>query len=139
LRFHIKTAIIILKSGGILIVFDVIFYSDNRGREPIVEFISELRQKSSTDKNARINLNKIVAYLDILCEHGTRVGEPVSKHVDGDIWELRPLDNRILFAYYKDKIYILLHHFTKKTNKTPPGEIEQAKRNLVDYIERNGE
>jgi len=32
-----------------------------------------------------------------------------------------------------------LHHFTKKTNKTPPGEIEQAKRNLADYLERNGE
>ncbi|MCL1809455.1 MAG: hypothetical protein FWG42_06815 [Clostridiales bacterium] len=30
-------------------------------------------------------------------------------------------------------------HFTKKTNKTPLGEIEQAKRNLADYIERNGE
>ena len=45
----------------------------------------------------------------------------------------------ILFAYYKDKIYILLHHFTKKTNKTPPHEIKQAKHNLADYLERNGE
>ena len=120
-------------------MYDVIFYSDSRGIEPAAEFISELRHKSNTDKNARINLNKIVAYIDILCEHGTRVGEPVVKHLDGDIWELRPLGNRILFAYYKDKIYILLHHFSKKTNKTPQGEIEQAKRNLADYIERNGE
>jgi|GEM_PF-2696192 len=24
-----------------------------------------------------------------------RVGEPVVKHIDGDIWELRPLSNRI--------------------------------------------
>ena len=120
-------------------MFDVIFYSDNRGKEPTAEFISELRQQSSTNKNARVNLNKIVAYIDILCEYGTRVGEPVVKHLDDDIWELRPLDNRILFAYYKNKIYILLHHFTKKTNKTPPGEIEQAKRNLADYIERNDE
>jgi len=120
-------------------LFDVIFYSDSRGNEPIAEFISKLRQKSITDKNARINLNKIVAYIDILCEHGTRVGEPVVKHLDGAIWELRPLDNRILFAYYNDQIYILLHHFIKKTNKTPPGIIEQAKRNLADYIERNGE
>ena len=120
-------------------MFDVIFYSDSRNKEPTAEFIRQLRQKSNTDKNARINLNKIVAYIDVLCEHGTRVGEPVVKHLDGDIWELRPLDNRILFAYYKDKIYILLHHFTKKTNKTPPGEIEQAKRNLADYIERNCE
>ena len=85
-------------------MYDVIFYSDNIGYEPTAEFISELRQKSYTDKNARINFNKIVAYIDILCENGTRVGEPVVKHLDGDIWELRPLNNRILFAYYKDKL-----------------------------------
>jgi len=120
-------------------MLDVIFYSDSRGKEPVAEFINDLRQKSYTDKNARINFNKIVAYIDMLCEKGTRIGEPVVKHLVGDIWELRPLDNRILFASHKGKVYILLHHFTKKTNKTPPGEIEQAKRNLADYLERNGE
>jgi len=119
-------------------MYEVIFYSDARGNEPVAELINELRQKSYTDKNARINFNKIVAYIDILSEKGTRVGEPVVKHLDGDIWELRPLDYRILFAHSEDKIYILLHHFIKKTNKTPLREIERAKRNFVDYIERSG-
>ena len=136
---HSKFAIIILIPGGATIVFEVIFYSDSRGKEPTAEFIRELREKSGSDKNARVILNKIVAYIDILCEHGTWVGEPVVKHLTDDIWELRPMNNRILFAYYKNNIYILLHHFTKKTSKTPPGEIEQAKRNLADYIKRNGE
>ena len=120
-------------------MLDVIFYSDSRGQEPVANFINDLMERSHKDKNARINFNKVVMYIDLLCEKGTRVGEPVVKHLDGDIWELRPLDNRILFAYYKDKIYILLHHFVKKTNKTPPADIEQAKRNLADYIERNGD
>lgn len=119
-------------------MYDVIFYSDSKGNEPVAELISDLRQKSYTDKNARIHFNKIVAYIDILCEKGTRIGEPVVKHLDSDIWELRPLEERILFAYYKDKLFILLHHFAKKTNKTPPRELEQAKRNLADFIERNG-
>ena len=119
-------------------MYDVIFYSDKQGNEPIAEFINELRQKSYTDKNARVNLHKIVAYIDVLCEKGSIVGEPVMKHLQGDIWELRPLDNRILYAYYKDNMFILLHHFTKKTNKTPQREIDQAKRNLADYIERKG-
>ena len=118
-------------------MFDVIFYSDSNGNEPIAEFISELRQKSYTDKNSRINLNKIVAYIDLLCEKGTRIGEPVTKYIEDDIWELRPIDNRILFAFYKDNIFILLHHFIKKTNKTPQREIQQAKRNLKEYRERN--
>lgn len=118
-------------------MYDVVFYSDSKGNEPIADFIYDLRQRSYTDKNARINFNKIVAYIDVLCEKGTRAGEPVTKHLDGDIWELRPLDNRILLAYYKDNQFILLHHFIKKTNKTPPREIDQAKRNLADYIERS--
>ena len=100
-------------------MYDVIFYSDNKGNEPIAIFISELRQKSLTDKNARVNLNKIIAYIDLLCEKGTRIGEPVTKFIEDDIWELRPINNRILFAYYKDNQFLLLHHFIKKTNKTP--------------------
>jgi len=118
-------------------MYDVIFYSDSKGNEPVAKYINGLRQKSHTNKTARINFNKIVAYIDILCEKGTRVGEPITKHLDGDIWELRPLDNRILLAYYKDNRFILLHHFVKKTQKTPPREIDQAKRNLADFIERN--
>jgi len=119
-------------------MYDVLFYNDDKGYEPIAEYIKELRQKSYSDKSARINFNKIAAYIDLLCEKGTRIGEPVTKHLDGDIWELRPLDNRILYAYYRDNKFLLLHHFTKKTRKLPPKELEQAKRNLADYIERNG-
>jgi len=74
----------------------------------------------------------------LLEKHGTRIGEPVVKHVVGDIWELRPVVHRILFFYWKDNKFILLHHFIKKTNKTPPKEIKQAERNMKDYKERNG-
>jgi len=118
-------------------MFDVIFYSDTRGNEPIAEFISELREKSRTDKNARINFTKIMAYINLLSKSGTRIGESVTKHLDGAIWELRPLNNRILYAYYKNNTFILLHHFVKKSNKLPPKELEQAKRNLANFIERN--
>lgn len=58
---------------------------------------------------------------------------------DAEIWELRPLNNRILYAYYENNTFILLHHFIKTTRKTPKRELEQAIRNLKDYRERNGE
>ena len=76
-------------------------------------------------------------YIKALSEYGTMIGEPYIKHIDGEIWELRPLKNRFLYAYYKDNKFIVLHHFIKKTQKTPKHEIEQAKRNLKDYLERN--
>ena len=58
------------------------------------------------------------------------------KHLEGDIWELRPLRDRILFAGYVDGSFVLLHQFMKKTQKTPRREIEQAKLELQDFKER---
>ncbi len=118
-------------------MYEIEFYEDKNGTSEIVNFIKELNIKAVTSKECRINFNKIVAYMDMLEELGTRVGEPVTKHLDGEIWELRPLKNRFLYAYYKDNKFIILHHFIKKTRKTPRHEIEQAKRKLQDYLERN--
>lgn len=59
-----------------------------------------------------------------------------AKHLDGEIWELRPLRDRILFVCRVGGGYVLLHHFMKKTQKTPAREIEKAKRELADLIER---
>ena len=50
-----------------------------------------------------------------------------------------PLANRIFFFYWKDNKFILLHHFIKKTQKTPTREIDTAQAKMKDYIERHGE
>ena len=118
-------------------MYEIIFYEDVNGYSDVESYIRTLRNRAKTSKDARINLNKIVAYMDILEELGTRVGEPVTKHLDGEIWELRPLNNRILYAYYKDKTFIILTQFLKKTKKSPKREIEKAVRRLVDYKRRN--
>ena len=117
-------------------MYNIIFYENEHGESSVYDLIIALKEKSDTCKNARINYNKIIAYIDALEEHGSRVGYPVTKHLDGEIWELRPLSNRKLYAYQKDKSYVLLHHFVKSTNKTPPEEIEQAKREIEDYRRR---
>ncbi|MDY5230609.1 MAG: type II toxin-antitoxin system RelE/ParE family toxin [Eubacteriales bacterium] len=116
-------------------MYSIRFYKDKDGREPLKEYLKELGAK--TDKNSRINFNKIRDYIKILSEYGTRAGEPYVKHLDGEIWELRPLSNRILFFAYDGKQYILLSHFIKKTQKTPKREIEKAKNLINDYAERS--
>ena len=60
------------------------------------------------------------------------------KHLDGEIWELRPIRDRILFAGVVGGRYVLLHQFMKRTQKTPAREIEKAKRELADFRERSG-
>ena len=116
-------------------MYSVRFYKDKDGNEPLKEYLKELGAK--TDKNSRINYNKIRDYIKMLAEYGTRAGEPYVKHIGGDIWELRPLSNRILFFGYDGRQFILLSHFVKKTQKTPKREIEQAKRLMADYVERS--
>ena len=118
-------------------MFDVIFYQDKDGKEPIKEFIYELAKKGLTSKNERIQATKILAYIKTLETYGTRAGYPTVKHIRNDLWELRPLDHRVFFFYWKDKTFVLLHHFVKTTKKTPPLEIEQAERLLADHLERN--
>jgi len=116
-------------------MYDVIFYRDKNGKRPIVDYLRELTTKS--DKDSRIKASKINDYIEYLAKEGQNAGEPYIKHLDGEIWELRPLRDRILFAMWDGNSFILLHHFMKKTQKTPPKEIKQAKRNLTDYRERN--
>jgi len=81
---------------------------------------------------------KIVFYTD---KNGNQpikkyIYEPYVKHIDDEIWELRPLRDRFFFFCWHGDILVLLHHFVKGTQKTPPREIEKAKRNLKDFIER---
>lgn len=117
-------------------MYSIRFYRDKDGNSPVIEYLNELRSKN--DKDSRINLDKINDYIEALHQYGTRAGEPYMKHLDGRIWELRPLRNRILFFGYDGSRFVLLSHFVKKTQKTPKREIEKAKRLMNDYIERNG-
>lgn len=120
------------------ILYTVEFYEDINGNSEVRDYIEQLVQHSITDKNARINKNKIFTYIKALQEYGTRIGSPIVKHITGDLWELRPLSNRIFFFYWKDNKFVLVHHFMKKSQKTPEKEIATAMRNIKDWIERNG-
>ena len=58
-------------------MYEIIFYEDADGYSSIADSIYTLKKKAATDKSSRINLNKIIAFLDLLQEYGTRIGEPV--------------------------------------------------------------
>ena len=123
--------------GGKSNVYKVFYYKDRNGESPIADYIQELAAK--LDKDSRIKLNKIYEYIKYLSEAGLQAREPYVKHLEGDIWEFGPIRDRILFAAWDGKRFILLHRFVKKTQKTPQREIDQAKRNLADYRERSME
>lgn len=118
-------------------MYTVEFYEDKDGKSEVRDYLVELAKDARTDKNARINKNKIFAYIKAIEEYGTRIGQPIVKHIEDDLWELRPLSNRIFFFYWKDNKFVLVHHYIKKSQKAPKKEIEKAKRNIKDWLERN--
>jgi phage-related protein len=116
-------------------MYKIAFYETPTGEKPTKDYI--VRLASRTDKSSRIKANKIQLYLQVLSEHGVAVGEPYVKHLLDKIWELRPIKDRFTFFKWQAEGYVILHHFIKKTAKTPKREIDQSCRNMIDYIERN--
>ena len=115
-------------------MYQIRFYRNKDGNSEPLEYIRELARKA--DKSSRVKLHKIQDYMGILQKHGTMAGEPYVKHLDGDIWELRPLRDRFLFAAWDGSGFVILSRFMKETQKTPRKQIDKAKKLLNDFRER---
>lgn len=112
----------------------IVLYLDERGRSQVDDYCKVFLLNN--DKNSKINHEKIGDYLNILAIGGTNVGYPYVRYLGDKIWELRPLDNRILF-FETSECYVMLNAFKKETKKTPKKEIEKAKQYMTNYLERN--
>lgn len=117
-------------------MYTVEFYENAKGESDVWDFPEELRIKAETNKDARIQYKQISFYIQLLQDNGTRLPDNITKHIDDGIWELRPGNNRVLYFFFKNNTFVLLHHFRKKTQKTPRPEIEKAKTERADFLSR---
>ena len=116
-------------------MYKIVIYRDEKGKSEFEEYYRDLYARSLSNKNARIQYNVISRYIEYLERYGTReLPKDYAKQISGDIWELRPDRHRILYFYFKDDTYVLLHHFIKKTRKTPKKEILKAIKERDDYV-----
>lgn len=113
-----------------LVALQVYFYTTDFGREPVREFLQELSQDDKRAIGADI---KTVQFgypmgmpLTRKFENSKKLEEIRCKISDGRIV-------RIIFFVHDNKI-ILLHAFIKKTQKTPPREIELASTRFKQMI-----
>ncbi len=72
-------------------------------------------------------------------EYGWPVGMPLCRNLGEGLWEVRSTlpsrrIARVLFCLVKGEM-VLLHGFIKKTQKTPPGDLDLARRRQKE-IER---
>lgn len=117
-------------------MYTIEFYEKANGNSQIWEFLETLRAKASTNKDARIQYKQAVLYIQLLQDNGTLLPENVTKHLEDDIWELRPGNNRVFYFYYENNTFVLLHQFRKKSQKTPRRELDKAKNERDDYLSR---
>lgn len=112
--------------------WNIEYYETEGGNSPVQEFIDSLPDQHQA---------KITQRIDLLAEKGTLLKEPYVKNVKEKIWELRILAkeniHRIFYFAYTGRKMVLLHGFTKKTEKTPKKEIDIAEERIKDYIRRN--
>ena len=108
-------------------MWQILFYEDHRGKNPVLEFINHL---SATD---RAKINNIFRLLE---EFGPNLGMPHSRRIEGKLWELRPGDNRLFYFLYMDGKFVILHGFRKQTMKTPENEIAIAIRRMNELLEK---
>lgn len=112
--------------------FEVIYFKDNLGNSPIEKFLIELKKTNSALSGQAF---KGIEKLRNRVYHR----EPLSKHVEPGIWELRIRAGssilRILYTFEKGQIIVLLHVFIKKQQKTPIGELEVARKRLKKFKE----
>ncbi|MDO4575897.1 MAG: type II toxin-antitoxin system RelE/ParE family toxin [Planctomycetia bacterium] len=113
--------------------YEIEFYKRANGREPVTEFLDELNRK-----NRRL-LQRIYQDIKMLSDEGPDLSMPHTRYMQDGIFELRSRESsnisRIFyFFFFGDKI-IMTHGFVKKTQHTPPGELEKAIRYKKDYEE----
>ena len=111
--------------------YQVLFYRKSNGTYPAEEYINSLDDKMSA---------KIYRILKMIEINGPELREPYSSHLDDGIFEVRARVGsnlaRVLYFFYIGKCVIATHGFTKKTQKTPPSEIDKAKIYRTEYLER---
>ena len=117
-------------------MYTVEFYETRDGQCPVWEFLENLRIKSASNKDARIQHKQASLYIELLMQNGTRLNDNITKHLEDGIWELRPGNNRVFYFFYENNTFVLLHQFRKKSQKTPKREIEKAKSERIDYLSR---
>lgn len=106
-------------------MWNIVFYTDNRGKCPILEFIEKL---------PLLEQAKVRNALRLLREFGTALGMPHAKPIQGKLWELRPGGVRLFYFAYIDRQFVILHGYRKQSMKTPQREIAVALRRMEKLL-----
>jgi phage-related protein len=112
-------------------LYNLIFYTAERGDSPLDDFLDGLDKKSRA---------KVAAYLSLLEEQGPNLKRPYADIVRGKIRELRvhygSNQFRILYFFQVFDQIVLVHALSKKTPQLKNRDIELAEKRMEDWMRR---
>lgn len=112
----------------------VTFYELESGRSPVQDFIRQLQPPERV---------RVLRKLEMLQLAGLELSMPHVLPLQGsEIWELRVtgrVQHRVFYVAIQERSFLLLHAFTKKTQRTPRREIDIAEDRLREFRERHNE
>ena len=111
--------------------WQVVFYRDSDGNEPVKDFI--LAQPDSAIAEI-LHVFKLLRYFNI------SLGMPYVRKIDkSGLRELRIRHGsslyRVFFFAHIENRFVLLHGMVKKTDKTPEGDKKLATQRMNDYLQ----
>lgn len=62
-------------------MYKIEFYESQNGSSDVWDFLETLRRKGNSSKDARIQYNQIVFYIDLLSKNGTNLPTNITKHL----------------------------------------------------------
>jgi phage-related protein len=115
--------------------WQVEYYKKENGDIPVLDYLLSLDAKVRA---------KAFSEIELLEKHGPELRGPYVKPIKGSqykgLFELRikfaSAISRIFYFTYRQNTFVLLHGFTKKTEKTPQRELERSLRYKEDYERR---
>jgi phage-related protein len=111
-------------------MYKLILYKSSSGREIITDFIDSFSNEI---------VDKIRGEVKTLKEHGlfllttSKIKKIAGYH---NLYELRiksSVQIRLFFAFIPPNIFLLVHGFVKRTNKTPTKEIQTAVGRIKEF------
>ncbi len=115
--------------SGQITEIPVRFYCTAAGQSPVLEWLRDL------DKDDRRAIG-----LDLMrVQFGWPIGRPLVGSLKEGLWEVRSTlpSQRIarLILCFHENMLVVLHGFVKKTQKTPSGDLDLAKRRMKEVTQ----
>jgi phage-related protein len=114
-------------TGGPDFILTVRFYRTESGTEPVRDWLKELPR----------DYRKVIGEDIKTVQYGWPLGMPVVRKLEPGLWEVRSHVKdgiaRVVFTVHDDSM-ILLHGFIKKSQKTPPEDLESARKRKKNLL-----